>query len=93
MATKQPKLTRALRGQVRRATNRINTVEARDFPSGSDPSKVYHAVVYLNGMVLCDCMGWTIKKPGRPRSCKHTIALIGERPTHTDGEFVYITRG
>lgn len=93
-ATKTPKkltFSRTVRGQITRATNRLNTVEAREFPSSSNPTKVYHAVVHVDGKVLCDCQGWTIKKQGKPRSCKHVLALIDGRDTRTDGEFLYIT--
>lgn len=38
--------------------------------------------------VSCNCPGWTIKKPGKPRRCKHTddmmgIARCGDRKVDT----------
>jgi len=95
MHTEYPKkvqLSRALRGQVRRATNRINTAEEREFPSSSNPDVIYRAVVMLDGKTMCDCRGWITKKRFSPRVCKHTRALINDRPTREDEEFVYVVR-
>ena len=27
----------------------------------------------------CNCPGWAMKKPGKPRSCKHTKDMTGEK--------------
>ncbi len=31
--------------------------------------------------VSCNCPGWAIKKPGQPRGCKHTRAIMGGQPS------------
>ncbi len=84
------RFTRAERGFAKRVANRMLTQERREFPSDSDPRVVYTTRVMLDGKVMCDCRGWTIKKAGQPRQCKHTREVIGERATHTDGEFLYV---
>ena len=30
--------------------------------------------------VSCNCPGWAIKKPGKPRVCKHTRAIMNGQP-------------
>lgn len=42
------------------------------FPSSSDPSKLYAVKQDENGEISCNCRGWTTKKPGQERTCKHT---------------------
>ena len=88
--TERVKLTRAVRGQVRRATTRVLTVERREFASSSSPGKHYIAVILQDGKTMCDCRGWTIKKAGKPRQCTHTKQLIDARPTTDDGEYLYL---
>lgn len=88
--TDQPKLTRTQRGQVRRATNRLLCRERREFPSSSDPNKMYVAMVMADGMVTCNCRGWTFKKGSTARRCKHTDELIGERSARSDGEHFFL---
>jgi hypothetical protein len=68
------------------------TSERHEFASSSGPDVKYQTVVQVDGKVLCDCRGWTIKKDGRPRQCKHTREVIGGRPRRDDGEFVYLER-
>lgn len=82
--------TRAERGFAKRTANRMLTQERREFQSDSDPRTVYTARVMLDGKAMCDCRGWTIKKRGQPRQCKHTREMIAERATRTDGEFLYV---
>lgn len=89
----QLKLDRKTRGQVRRVTNKLQTVERREFPSSSNPNVKYQTVIYQDGKVLCNCQGWTMKKGNKPRQCRHTEELIADRPTHTNGEFVYLDKG
>lgn len=45
------------------------------FPSDSS-SKVYETRLTKTGILSCDCRGWTFKKAGKPRSCKHTDQVI-----------------
>ncbi len=49
--------------------------EIAKFPSSSS-DKVYTVKEDENGNLSCDCRGWTIKKPGKERSCKHTTAAV-----------------
>lgn len=87
---KQPKLDRKTRGQVRRVTNKLKTVERRLFPSSSNPNRKYETVIYADGQVLCNCQGWTIKKAGKPRQCRHTEELIGNREVIDNGEYQFL---
>jgi len=43
------------------------------FASGSNPSKKYETLQYMDGTTSCGCMGWTrrVAEDGT-RSCKHT---------------------
>lgn len=93
MSTQTVHLTRSERGQVVRTTHRLLTAERREFRSSSNPNVSYTARVELDGKTFCDCRGWTIKKQWQPRQCKHTHALIGDRPTRSDGEYLYVVRG
>jgi len=38
----------------------------------SSSDKTYQTLQYTDGTTSCDCRGWTIKKPGKPRMCRHT---------------------
>jgi len=87
------RLTRAERGLVRRASNRLLVNEQREFPSSSQSGVSYRTVVMLDGKVMCECRGWTIKKRGQARQCRHAWELIADRPTRTDGEFLYLIQG
>lgn len=42
------------------------------FPSSSDLNKVYAVKKDEFGELSCNCRGWTTKKPGQERTCKHT---------------------
>lgn len=88
---KSPKLTRAQRSQVRRAQFRLGALERKTFPSSSSDA-VYTAIVMTDGKLMCDCRGWTIKKAYKPRRCKHTDALLNDRPSRDDGEYMYLNR-
>lgn len=88
----QPRLDRKTRGQVRRVGNRLMTVERRVFQSESSPGTSYTTTVYVDGRVLCDCRGWTVKKNGKPRQCKHTKEVIAGRPIHDDGDYQYLNQ-
>ncbi len=89
---KQPRLDRKTRGQVRRVANRLATVERKVFQSESSPGKTYLAVVHVDGKVMCDCRGWTVKKDGKPRQSRHTKELIDGRAVHDDGDFQYLNQ-
>src|SRR3972149_3895856 len=73
------RVTRAERGRVRRVAARLLTNEHREFPSSSLAGVIYHARIMVDGKAMCDCRGWTIKKQGKPRQCKHTRDLLGGR--------------
>ena len=44
------------------------------FASGSG-SNQYETLRYDDGSTSCNCMGWTIKRPGQERQCKHTRSV------------------
>lgn len=91
--TTKPRFTRAQRGLAKRAATRLLTHEHAEFESDSQPGVMYRAVILVDGKTQCNCRGWTVKKDGQPRQCKHTKALIGGRPTYEVGEFLYIMPG
>lgn len=93
IAARPMRLTRTQRGQVRRATNRLLAVERREFPSASTPEKVYVAMILIDNRLTCDCQGWTIKKVGKARQCKHTTEMTVGRRVREDGEYLYLDRG
>ena len=39
-----------------------------EYPSKSNPSKVYHIIHGQDGVTYCDCMAWKMSNPHR---CKH----------------------
>jgi len=87
--TTPARFTRAERGFARRAANRMLTQERREFESSSS-NAIYTTRVMLDGKLTCDCRGWTIRKRDRPRECKHTREVVGERVTVAIGEFLYV---
>ena len=38
----------------------------------SSSSKTYQTLQYTDGTTSCQCRGWTIKKAGKERQCRHT---------------------
>jgi hypothetical protein len=42
------------------------------FQSNSNPNKMYETTQYTDGSTSCQCHGWTMKKPGKERTCTHT---------------------
>jgi hypothetical protein len=87
----RPRFTRAERALARKVATRLLAVERREFQSRTS-DRTYVTVVLVDGKVMCDCRGWTIKKDG-PRRCKHSAAVIGERPLWTDGAYLYVRDG
>lgn len=65
-------------------------IEEREFESKSSPGTYYETIVRSDGLVACNCKGWTMKKEGKPRRCAHTDKVIGRRPTVDDGTYTYI---
>src|SRR6266566_4294117 len=41
----------------------------------SSSSAIYTTRINDNGLLSCDCRGWTIKKLGKARMCKHTTEV------------------
>lgn len=71
---------------------RDDILERQEFQSKSSPDQYYETVVRSDGLVACNCRGWTMKKEGKPRQCVHTGKVIGSRPTVDDGTYIYIAR-
>jgi hypothetical protein len=44
--------------------------------TGSNGLTQYVTTLWENGAVSCTCPGWTIKKAGKNRECKHTKASV-----------------
>lgn len=52
------------------------TVKVWYFKSKSKPyDPPYETLLYADGSTSCNCRGWTVKKQGRPRECRHTRAV------------------
>lgn len=69
-------------------------IEAR-YKSSSGP-KEYTTRVNSNGLLSCDCLGWTSKREGKPRHCKHTkdIAVVnGLTIEERDGQMFVVAGG
>ena len=64
-----------------------------DFPSSSSP-KIYHTQINeSNGLLSCDCPGWTVKKLGKVRECKHTRKVATDENlalTERDGQWFVV---
>jgi hypothetical protein len=66
--------------------------ECHKFPSSrGEPDKYTLIISAADGKMSCDCRGWTMKKPDRPRFCNH--CLDHTRKHHLDlvacGDYVY----
>lgn len=46
------------------------------FTSDSNPRVKYETRLTKTGIISCNCRGWTFKKPGKARWCKHTTDVI-----------------
>lgn len=46
-----------------------------EYPSSSGPG-TYTVTHADNGLLGCTCKGWTMKKPGKPRECRHITDVI-----------------
>lgn len=44
--------------------------------SSTSGSKSYRTVLWSTGEITCDCPGWTFKRPGKQRGCKHTLHVM-----------------
>jgi hypothetical protein len=45
------------------------------FPSLSDPNKIYVTQLNSDGMLSCNCPAWVFPKKGAPRECPHTRGI------------------
>lgn len=63
------------------------------FASKSDRSRSYTTRIASDGKLLCDCKGWTVRKPNQARHCTHTKEVAGSRPVIAHGEFTYLADG
>lgn len=66
-----------------------------DFPSSSS-DKIYHTLINDNGLLSCDCPGWTVKKLNRPRFCKHCQKVAQDENltlVDRDGQMFVIAAG
>lgn len=71
-------------------TDKPFPVERQEFESQSSAGLFYEAIVRSDGMLACNCRGWTMKKAGKPRRCAHTDKLVRGRMTVDDGSYLYI---
>lgn len=60
------------------------------FPSSSGPS-VYVTTLAEDGLLSCNCRGWTFRRGTQPRECKHTKEVIQQvKATRSVvGDFIY----
>lgn len=61
----------------------------------SSSDKVYTTRLNDNGLLSCDCPGWTVKRNGKARDCKHTKQMASDmmlRVEERDG-MVYAVAG
>lgn len=70
--------------------SKLLSVESREFESTSSPGLFYEAIVRSDGLLACNCRGWTMKKSGKPRRCAHTDKMVRGRATVDDGSYLYI---
>ena len=52
--------------------------EVGRYPSSSSPGKEYIVKKNLVGVLSCNCRGWTMKKPGKARTCPHVQAAAAD---------------
>jgi len=57
----------------------------------SSGSGEYTTILADDGKLLCNCKGWTMRRNGQPRECKHVREVVAENKLRTEvrGEFVY----
>lgn len=53
------------------------------FASQSSPGKTYTVQLADNGLLSCNCRGWTTKKEGKPRTCTHTDKVTKQQRFQT----------
>jgi hypothetical protein len=49
-------------------------INSRNYPSKTS-NRIYTAYQYDDGSTSCNCKGWTMKRPGQDRDCRHTVTL------------------
>lgn len=61
------------------------------FPSSSG-NATYTTQLNEDGSLTCDCRGWTMKRPDKPRECKHIKGLIKDNgwPRTVVGDLIVI---
>lgn len=52
---------------------RATPVKCKETPASNGLMR-YLTILWSDGVLSCDCRGWAIKKPGKPRDCKHCKA-------------------
>jgi hypothetical protein len=52
----------------------FDAVKSWNFRSSSGSGQ-YRTQLNATGLLSCNCRGWTFKKQGKPRSCKHTTEV------------------
>jgi hypothetical protein len=58
-------------GQLMRTIDRTYS-----FESSSDRNRFYQTIVWSDGLISCDCPGWTRRvQPDGSRTCKHTRSV------------------
>jgi hypothetical protein len=86
------RLSRAQRGQVRRATTRLLSLERQEFPSASSPGRTYTTAILVGGQVICNCPGWTKRRPHAPRQCVHAFTLTGHRALRANADHLFVVQ-
>ena len=64
-------------------TNRTLTTWYRASQSNPD-RRPYEIQLHDDGILTCNCRGWTTKKDGQPRSCRHVRELLTDAQRYLD---------
>jgi ATP-dependent DNA ligase len=69
----------------------MNAVWEHSDPAESSSGASYRYGQDANGRIDCECRGWTVKKPGKARECKHTKRFISKHGLRVEvrGDYWY----
>ncbi len=65
------------------STNRTLTTWYRNSQTNPD-ARPYEIQLHDDGILTCNCRGWTNKKDYQPRSCRHVRELLTEAQRYLD---------
>jgi len=59
----------------------------KEYPSSSNPGKVYHVILGDDNVMYCDCMGWKMH-----RDCRHLRSYRQELSVQTKADRMIISK-